>query len=311
MHDPNLLVGFDTNDDACVYRIGDDLALVQTVDFFPPVVDDPYQFGQIAAANALSDIYAMGAKPTLAMNLLCYPSCLPPETIQAILAGGSDKVAEAGAVLAGGHTIQDAEPKYGLCVSGLVHPQQILTNAGAQVGDLLLLTKPIGTGVLTTAAKADLLSLAQLAPAITSMSTLNRYAAEAFTDYPVHACTDVTGFGLLGHACEMAQASGVSFRLQTHTIPLFASAQQFAEMGILTAGGYENSAFLADKVSFLPTVSRVQQDLLFDPQTSGGLLIAVAASRVQPLLEQLWEHYPAACIIGSVIEQQKTSILVE
>ena len=206
--DPNLLVGFDESDDAAVYRLSDELALVQTVDFFPPVVDDPYDFGRIAAANALSDVYAMGGEPRLAMNLLAVPGCLPREAVGAILEGGAAKAAEAGAVIAGGHSIEDAEPKYGLCVTGLVHPNRVLTNTGAREGDILVLTKPLGTGILTTAAKAELLDEQAYRALVEQMAALNKAAAQAAAPLCPHACTDITGFGLVGHAREMAQGSG-------------------------------------------------------------------------------------------------------
>ena len=272
-------MGFDTSDDACVYRLRDDLAVIQTVDFFPPMVDDPYAFGQIAAANALSDIYAMGAKPSLAMNLLCYPTCLAQETVQAILAGGYEKVKEAGAVIAGGHTIQDPEPKYGLCVSGFADPAKILRNSGAQPGDLLILTKPLGIGVMTTAAKADLLTAAEFSPAIESMSMLNRAACECMLRFPVHACTDVTGFGLLG---------------------------------ILPAGAYENMRYMQGKVTYRGKVARVLRDLIADPQTSGGLLIALSAAPARKLCERLAnEVTPWARIVGEVVDHGENTVIVE
>ena len=309
--DPNLLVGFDTSDDACVYRISEELALVQTVDFFPPVVDDPYAFGQIAAANALSDIYAMGAVPKTAMNLLCYPSCLPPDTVKAILEGGYAKVMEAGAVLAGGHTIQDPEPKYGLCVSGFVDPRRILTNAGARVGDQLILTKPLGTGVLTTAAKAELLSEEEFLPAVKSMAMLNKQAGELAANFTVHACTDVTGFGLLGHVCEMAEGSEKTIRLFSKELPFLPKARELAEMGILPAGAYANGSYVKNKVAFQDGVARVLRDLMQDPQTSGGLLLSVAPTEAQQLLAVLQEHLPWCRLIGEVLEPQEKAVLVE
>ena len=222
--EPNLLVGYDSSDDAAVYRLTDELALIQTVDFFPPVVDDPYDFGQIAAANALSDVYAMGGEPRLAMNLLAVPSCLPREAVGAILEGGAAKVAEAGAVTAGGHSIEDAEPKYGLCVSGLVHPGAVLTNRGAREGDLLVLTKPLGTGILTTAAKAELLSGAEYRAMTDLMAALNRDAARAAVPLRPSACTDVTGFGLIGHAREMAEGAGCTIELWPGRVPIVPQA---------------------------------------------------------------------------------------
>ena len=310
-NDPDLLVGFDKSDDACVYRISDTLALVQTVDFFPPVVDDPYAFGQIAAANALSDVYAMGGTPKLAMNLLCYPTCLDKQTVREILAGGCDKVKEAGAILAGGHTIQDNEPKYGLCVSGFVDPHKILTNSGAQPGDWLILTKPLGAGVLNTAAKADLLTPEQFAPAIESMATLNRAAAEAAAPFQINACTDVTGFGLLGHAFEMADASGVTIRLFAKEFPVLGQARELASMGVLPAGAYANSTYLEGKVSFADHVARETRDLAFDPQTSGGLLLSLPESEARELMRVLPDAAPWARVIGEVLSAGPSAILVE
>jgi selenide,water dikinase len=309
--DPNLIVGFDTSDDACVYQISEELAMVQTVDFFPPVVDDPYSFGQIAAANALSDIYAMGAKPVLAMNLLCYPTCLSKEMVQAILQGGAEKVAEAGAVLAGGHTIQDPEPKYGLCVSGFVNPKKVLTNTGAKPGDQLILTKPLGIGVMTTAAKADLLTAEEFAPAVKSMAALNKAAGEIITGYTIHSCTDVTGFGLLGHAYEMAAGSNVSIRIHSGEVPILPKALELADMGILPAGAYANSSYVEAHVLFHKDVPRVRGDLLADPQTSGGLLVAVPKEEAPELLLRLEEVTPWVRIIGEVSSRQEKAIYVE
>lgn len=294
-----------------MYRISDELALVQTVDFFPPVVDDPYAFGQIAAANALSDVYAMGAVPKLAMNLLGYPACLPQETVRAILAGGADKVREAGAVLAGGHTIQDNEPKYGLCVSGFADPRRILSNSGARPGDRLILTKPLGAGVLNTAAKADLITPEAFAPAIASMSELNRMAAQVAADFPIHACTDVTGFGLLGHAFEMAEGSGVTIRLFSAELPILVGAAELAEMGILPAGAYANRDYVGARAVYGAAVPRVLRDLLADPQTSGGLLLAVPEAHAEELLRRLRDALPCARIVGEATDRQAQTIVVE
>ena len=308
--DPNVLIGFDTSDDACVYRINDELALIQTVDFFPPIVDDPYLFGQIAAANALSDIYAMGASPTLAMNLLCIPSNLPPETVRAILAGGSDKVREAGAVIAGGHTIQDDVPKYGLCVSAFLHPNKVLANSGARPGDALVLTKPIGTGVLSTAMKAGLAKAEDFAAAVESMAMLNRVAGELIAQSGAHACTDITGFGLLGHLSELAGASGVSVRLFAERIPLLSGALELAGMGLLPAGAYANQEHLSGSVQFSDGIPRALRDLFFDPQTSGGLLAALPAQRADALAGSLQSQGVTACVIGEVLDAGEHSILV-
>ena len=299
--DPNLLVGYDGADDACVYKLSDELAVVQTVDFFPPMVDDPYIFGQVAAANALSDIYAMGARPTHAMNLLCYPNCLSPDEVGQILAGGYAKVAEAGAVIAGGHSIRDNEPKYGLCVSGVLHPDHILRNTGAQAGDKLILTKPLGSGVLNTAVKGELISAEQLAPAIKVMTTLNKEAAEIAAGFSIHACTDVTGFGLLGHAFEMVDGSGLGLRLEASRLPLIEGALDLAEMGIIPAGAYNNRDYLQGRVRIGADVPLALADLCFDPQTSGGLLFAVAPEQGEELLAALRSRIPEAALIGSFV----------
>lgn len=257
MSNPALLVGYDSSDDAAVYRVSDEVAVIETVDFFTPIVDDPYLFGQIAAANALSDVYAMGGEPKLAMNLLCVPNCLPKEDIRAILEGGHAKAVEAGCVIAGGHTIQDNEPKYGLCVTGFVHPDRILKNVGAQPGDVLVLTKPLGSGVLTTAIKADLISPAARDAVYAHMATLNKKAGNAVRSAKnVHACTDVTGFGLLGHSYEMASGSGVTIRLHGATLPLMDEARDMAEMGIIPAGAYRNMDYVSRISRCCPRRSR-------------------------------------------------------
>lgn len=284
--DPNVLVGIDTADDAGVYRLNDETALIQTLDFFTPIVDDPYLFGQIAATNSLSDVYAMGGKPLTAMNIVTFPICrLAPEVLLAILSGGQQKIAEAGAVMLGGHTIDDDEPKYGLSVTGVVHPDKVLTNAGARPGDALILTKAIGTGVLYTALKADLFP-AGVAAAAASMTQLNRYAAEVMTRFPVHACTDITGFGLLGHAFELAAGSAVDLEMDSRAVPLLPDAAEAAGMGLVPAGAYANRDYLK-QVEFQPEVPVYLQDLMFDPQTSGGLLISLAEDLAADLLAEL------------------------
>ena len=299
--DPNLLVGFDKSDDASVYKVSDDLALVQTVDFFPPIADDPYLFGQIAATNALSDVYAMGGEPKLCLNIMAIPESMPKEAVHQLLRGGYDKVYEAGALITGGHSILDEEPKYGLAVTGFVHPDKILTNSGARPGDVLLLTKPLGIGVLTTAAKADMASPAAVALAQQLMTTLNKSARDAMVQYRVHACTDVTGFGLLGHACEMAQGSGVELELRVEDIDLIPEAVELARMGILPAGMYRNRAFAEGEVDAGVT-ELCKQDLLYDPQTAGGLLMAVDPADADALLAELRRCVPSAQRIGVVQE---------
>lgn len=304
-------MGFDGADDACVYKLSEEIAVVQTVDFFPPMVDDPYLFGQVAAANSLSDIYAMGARPTHAMNLLCYPNCLSPDEVGQILAGGYSKVAEAGAVIAGGHSIRDEEPKYGLCVSGVVHPARILRNKGALPGDKLILTKPLGSGVLNTAVKGELIGQKELEPALRVMCSLNREAAEIAAGFALHACTDVTGFGLLGHAFEMLECSGLRLRLQHRALPLIEGALEMAEMGIIPAGAYANREYLQGSVRIGEEVPLAISDLCFDPQTSGGLLFAVGAGEAEALLSALKARIPETAMIGSFEEAELAEICLE
>ena len=297
--DPNLLVGFDKSDDASVYQISPELALVQTVDFFPPIDDDPYTFGAIAAANALSDVYAMGGEPKLALNIMAVPEDLPREAVHAILRGGYDKVYEAGALITGGHSILDPEPKYGLAVTGFVHPQRLLTNSGARPGDVLIYTKPLGTGVLTTAQRAELLSEQTTQQVREVMMTLNRSARDIMVNYRVHACTDVTGFGMLGHLLEMATGSDVEISLNVDAVHFYEEAPELARMGILPAGMYRNRSFAESHVE-AGDVPLHLQDLLYDPQTSGGLLIAVDPADADALWEALQGKVPCAQRIGTV-----------
>jgi selenide,water dikinase len=308
--DPDLLVGFETSDDAAVYRISDELAIIQTVDLFPPIVDDPYDFGRIAAANALSDVYAMGGYPKLAMNILCYPEDLPADTVQAILRGGYEKVMEAGAIIAGGHSIKDHEPKYGLSVTGFVHPEKILTNSGAKPGDLLILTKALGTGIINTAAKAGLVTSKTILAAIDSMAMLNKRAYEIMLGFPVHGCTDVTGFGLLGHAYEMAAGSGVTITLDAAAMPLLPEARDMARMGIIPAGAYANRQYLEHKLLAEPTLPLDLLDVLYDPQTSGGLLISLPEKDAMRLLAILKDELPCAELIGEVEARGRFSVSV-
>ena len=297
--DPNLLVGFDKSDDASVYKVSEDLALVQTVDFFPPIADDPYTFGAIAAANALSDVYAMGGEPKLALNIMAIPKDMPKEAVHELLRGGYDKVYEAGALITGGHSILDPEPKYGLAVTGFVHPDRVLTNSGARPGDVLLFTKPLGIGVLTTAAKAGLVGPDTQRQMTELMMTLNKAARDAMVRYEVHACTDVTGFGLLGHACEMAQGSNVEIELHVAGIHMLEEALDFARMGILPEGMYRNRQFAEPHVDPGDT-ELARQDLLYDPQTSGGLLMAVAPQDAEALYRELQSCVPSAQRVGLV-----------
>ena len=298
-HDPNLLVGFDKSDDASVYKISDDLALVQTVDFFPPIADDPYTFGQIAATNALSDVYAMGGEPKLCLNIMAIPENMPKEAVHDLLRGGYDKVYEAGALITGGHSIHDDEPKYGLAVTGFVHPDKMLTNSNAKVGDVLFLTKPIGIGILTTAAKVDMCSEENQQLALRMMTTLNKSARDVMMKYRVHSCTDVTGFGLMGHTFEMAQGSDVEITLNVDAIDLIPEALELARMGILPAGMYRNRNF-AEAAVDAGDVELAKQDMLYDPQTAGGLLIAVDPEDADALYQDLKGAVPSAQRIGTV-----------
>ena len=300
--DANLLVGPETSDDAAVYRISDEMALIVTVDFFTPMVDDPYLFGQIAAANALSDIYAMGGKPLLALNVACFPNCLPREDISGILRGGADKVIEAGALIGGGHTVQDDEPKYGLAAIGLVHPAAVLSNAAARPDDLLVLTKPLGTGVVNTAIKGGLAGEEAYRAAVEQMKMLNREAANVIKEVGAGACTDITGFGFLGHGAEMARASGVSMIIDSSSLPLLPEALAFARMGLLPAGAYDNRRFLEREVVFEPGVALEMQDILFDPQTSGGLFIAATPERAGEMVRKMRANgVREAAVVGRVV----------
>ena len=297
--DPNLLVGFDKSDDASVYKVSDDLALVQTVDFFPPIADDPYTFGAIAATNALSDVYAMGGEPKLALNIMAVPEKMPKEAVHELLRGGYDKVYEAGALITGGHSIHDDEPKYGLAVTGFVDPKKMLTNSGAKPGDVLFYTKPLGIGIVTTAAKVDLVEPEAEQLALTMMQTLNKAARDVMVRYRVHACTDITGFGMLGHTYEMAQGSDVQITLQVDRITFLPQALDLARMGILPAGLYRNRSFAEAGVDVGQT-ELAKQDVLFDPQTAGGLLISVAAEDADAMETALQKAVPACQRIGTV-----------
>lgn len=283
----NLLVGLDTCDDAAVYRINDKQAVILTLDFFTPVVDDPYIFGQIAAANALSDVYAMGGTPVTALNIACFPGCLPEPVLGEILRGGADKVIEAGALVVGGHTVEDNEPKYGLSVMGMVHPKRIITNAGSCPGDLLVLTKPLGTGILNTAIKGDLLSEDAYRKNVEIMSYLNKDACQAMLKTGVSGCTDITGFGFLGHAAEMAEASGMTLEIFTESLPVIEESIELAKMGIIPGGAYRNKDFLRNKVFIQGNITQEMEDILYDPQTSGGLLIALPEEKAGLLSEEL------------------------
>jgi len=300
--DPRLLVGFETSDDAGVFQLTDDLALVQTVDYFTPIVDDPYWFGAIAAANALSDVYAMGAKPLTVLNIVGFPiKMLDPAILADILRGAADKVREAGATLVGGHSIDDQEPKFGLAVTGVVHPAKVWKNCGACPGDKLILTKPIGVGILTTAIKRDRLDEEGTRRVTQVMATLNKAAAEALASFSVHACTDVTGFGLLGHAYEMAAGSGVGLRIEAGRIPILPRARELAAEGIVPGGSRANAQWLADKVDFADGVDEPTRVVLCDAVTSGGLLVALPADEADAALEALRARGVEASMIGEAV----------
>jgi selenide,water dikinase len=300
--DPNVLVGSATADDAAVYRLTDEIALVLTTDFFTPVVDDPYDFGRVAAANALSDVYAMGGRPVTALNLVGFPDeALEMSVLGDILRGGADKAREAGIDIVGGHTIKTDEPIYGLAVTGVVHPSRVVTNAGARPGDLLVLTKPLGLGIVTTAAKQDRDSRGAIGPAIELMATLNRGAGDAMTEIGVDAATDVTGFGLLGHLRNVTRASGCAATVWLDEVPVLDAAWDYVRAGVAPGGTHANRRFLARSVEYAPDVDEASQLVLCDAQTSGGLLVAVAPDRLEALLAALGRaQAPCAAVIGRV-----------
>lgn len=297
---PDLLVGLEVSDDAAVWKITPEVAVIQTLDFFTPVVDDPYDYGAVAAANAMSDIYAMGGEVALALNICVFPTDLPLEVTQEILRGGADKVAEAGGVLAGGHTIEGKEPAYGLAVMGLVHPDKVLTKAGARPGDALVLTKPLGAGMVTTALKAEIAAPAQIAAVVASMARLNRAAARLAQEVGVDACTDITGFALLGHGQEMAEKSAVRLRFHLADLPLLPGAQSFADDSLFPGGSCRNRDAYARHVDFAAGIREETQLLLFTPETSGGLLLAVPAERLAPLLAAFAREGEPAWVVGKV-----------
>jgi len=299
-----LIVGFDKFDDAGVYKISPELALVQTVDFFTPVVDDPYLYGQIAAANALSDVYAMGGKPLTVLNVACFSCSLNPAILAEILKGGAQKIKEAGAVLVGGHTVTDNEIKYGLSVTGTVDPQKVVTNSGAKSGDVLILTKPIGTGIITTSFKFDLIGDEGLHEAAVVMSTLNKVASELMQKIGVNACTDITGFGLLGHSYELAAGSGVGIKIYCSKVRLMKNVIELIEKGSVPGGAYSNMNYFGQWINFDDSISKANRISLFDPQTSGGLLISVPAEKAHELLKELHENLVEwAETIGEIVEE--------
>lgn len=306
-----MLVGLDTADDAGVYKISDEVALVQTLDFFTPIVDDPYMFGQIGAANSLSDVYAMGGKPLTVMNIVAFPiNTLDKSILADILAGASDKVKESGATLVGGHSIDDKEPKFGLSVTGTIHPDRIRSNAGARPGDRLILTKPIGVGILTTAIKQGILEEDDLNEVMNVMATLNKAAAEAMDSYTVNACTDITGFGLLGHAMEIAKGGNVGVTISNKNVPVLSKAKELAEKHIIPGGTYKNHSWLAPDIDYDDSISKLDQLILCDAVTSGGLLISLPADEAEALQRDLQERNVQSAIVGEVTSENAGRIHV-
>ncbi len=307
--DPNLIVGLDRADDAGVYRLNDDLAIVQTVDFIAPVVDDPYSFGMIAAANALSDVYAMGGKPITAMNVVCFPSeKMDISILTRILSGALSKLTEADVTLVGGHSLKNEELKYGLSVTGIINPQKVITNSGAKPGDKLILTKPLGIGIISTAIKAGLVDNNTELGLIEQMAQLNREAADIMVLLGVNACTDITGFGLIGHACKMAENSGISIQLSVDKIPLIDKVLQFVSMGLVPLGACSNREFYSSQVNAGGTEEELM-DVFFDPQTSGGLLIAVPPQKADEMLDRMKQTYKKAAIIGQVLKKEGSRLI--
>ena len=303
MTHPDVLVGLTSPDDAAVYRLSSDLALILTVDFFPPIVDDPFTYGEIAAANSLSDVYAMGGKPILALNIVGFPADLSKDILAEILKGGASMVKEAGALIVGGHTTDDKEPKYGLAVTGVVEPGAQISNAGAQVGDVLVLTKPIGTGIITTAGKLQRVSPEILDGAVDAMRTLNRAASESMVKVGVNACTDVTGFGLLGHLRVMVDGSGVGARINGGSVPILGGARELLEEGIAPGGTHRNLDSLEGLVRWDSTVDDLTRLLLCDAQTNGGLLISVPAEKLDRLLKELGASgVQTTAVVGEIVE---------
>lgn len=309
--DSRLIVGYDKSDDASVFVIDENTALIQTTDFFPPIVDNPYLYGKIAATNALSDVYAMGGEPKLALNIMCAAEGMSDDTIREILRGGYDAAYDAGAIITGGHTIKGAEPIYGLAVSGFVHPEKVLTNSNARPGDVLILTKPLGIGIITTGAKADMTKDTLMERIYTQMATLNKAARDVMVKYNVHSCTDVTGFGLLGHSYEMAQGSSCSVHIQVDKVPYHPEALELAAMGLIPAGAYRNREYAEKGVAASKSIPLALQDILYDPQTSGGLLFALPREEADRCLEHLRKTVPAAAIVGYISEKEDSYIILE
>lgn len=299
MEDKNLIVGYEKSDDAAVYKLSDDIAIIQTLDFFTPMVDDPYIFGQIAAANSLSDVYAMGGVPKTAMNIVCFPEKSHISILKEILRGGAEKIQESGAVLSGGHSVHDPETKYGLSVTGIAHPDKILKNHGSKEGDIIIITKPLGTGIISTASKVQSASKEAIDKSIYYMTMLNRYSAEIITKYPVTACTDITGFGFLGHLYEMAKASQVTFTVESELIPYIEEARDYAKEFFITGGGQKNRKFVENFVDFGSTPLWLQE-ICLDPQTSGGLMFTVSPEYLRDISEDFQRQNIEFWIIGTV-----------
>ncbi len=307
---PNLLVGLDSPDDAGVYKLDSQTALIQTLDFLTPITDSPYEFGQIAAANSLSDVYAMGGKPITVMNIVCFPSNdLDEDILSQTLEGGLDKIHESGAVLVGGHSVDDQEFKYGLSVTGIVHPDKVLVNAAARTGDAVILTKPVGTGIMSTAIKAKLATKENIKESVAVMSMLNKAAAEVMTQFSVNACTDVTGFGLAGHLLEMAKGSKKSITLYSKKVPVLKNVLDFANMGLIPAGAHKNRRFFEELTRIDTSVDRVSVDLMFDPQTSGGLLISLNEKDAKKCVEKMKINGLNAWIIGEITHEADKGFL--
>jgi len=312
MDDPNLIVGFERADDAGVYKLSDELAIIQTIDFFTPIVDDPYTFGEIAAANALSDVYAMGGKPLTAMNVVCFPvKTMDISILRQILQGGLDKLKEAETVLVGGHSVEDHELKYGLAVTGIIHPNLVLTNGGAKIGDAIILTKPLGTGIINTAIKGGLASKEAIEKVTESMTRLNKHASVSMQEVGVNACTDVTGFSLLGHASEMVRGNEFGMIIHSAAVPYFSEAQEYAQMGLVPGGTYRNKNFYSKHVETTSKLPAYLIDILFDPQTSGGLLISVPRDKAEDLINRINQGgQEKAATIGDVIAEPKGRVVV-
>jgi selenide,water dikinase len=310
--DPKILVGLETSDDAGVYQLNDEVALVQTVDFFTPIVDDPFTFGQVAVANALSDVYAMGGTPLTGMNLVAFPiKTLSLSILKEILLGGLSKMKEAGVALLGGHSIEDPEIKYGLAVTGVIHPKKILTNAKAKMRDKLVLTKPLGTGIISTALKGEMASEEAVRKSVESMVTLNRTASEWMKKLGAHACTDITGFSFIGHALEMAMASQVGMVIQSEAIPIFPEAMEYAKLGLVPGGAHSNRQFFSCKMEVHTSVPDLLVDILYDPQTSGGLLVSLPSDEAEKLVAALKkEGHIHSCIVGEVVEDHPGKIKI-